>query len=351
MLKFHTLTIRNIKRETPNSVSIVFDIPHDLTREFKFIPGQYMIIKSRISGKEIRRAYSICSSPDSGELRIAVKAVENGTFSVFATTILKKGDTLELSNPEGNFLLETSANNANNYIAIAAGSGITPIMAMVKATLAEEPKSTFTLIYGSKTRADTIFKAELDTLLKDHPNHFNLQYVYSKEQIDNAFFGRIDTEKINFFINDKYKHISFTNAFLCGPDTMINTAKETLIKNGISENDIYFELFTVPISSKNEIVSTFVGTSNVTVLLDEEETTFTMEATSTILAAALKEGVDAPHSCQGGICGSCLGKITDGNAIMDKNSILTDGEINEGFILTCQAHPTTQKISIDYDDV
>jgi ring-1,2-phenylacetyl-CoA epoxidase subunit PaaE len=178
-----------------------------------------------------------------------------------------------------------------------------------------------------------------------------VQYICSREQLDNALFGRIDRGNINFVTKNKFKHIPFDTAFLCGPETLINTAKETLIENGFDENEIHFELFTVPVSSENETASAFEGTAEVTVIVDDEETTFKMEAATTILAAALNEGIDAPHSCQGGICSSCMAKITEGNVVMDKNSILTDAEVNDGFILTCQAHPTTQKITIDYDDV
>lgn len=351
MTKFHTLTIKEIKKETVHAVSIVFDIPAELTAEFKFIAGQYMTVKKEISGKEICRAYSICSSPGSGELRIAVKAVDNGIFSVFANTLLKEGDTLELLTPEGKFQLETSANNENNYIGIAAGSGITPVMAMIKATLTEEPKSVFTLIYGNKTEADTIFKAEIDALQNTYPNQLNVQYVFSREQKDNALFGRIDKKIINFLTKNKFKHITFDKAFLCGPETMINNAKEILVENGFNENEIHFELFTVPVSSENETTPTFEGTSEITIIVDDDETTFTMDSTTTILSSALKEGIDAPYSCQGGICSTCLAKITVGNAVMDKNSVLTVTEVNDGFILTCQAHPTTQKITIDYDNV
>ncbi|SFS39766.1 ferredoxin--NADP reductase [Lutibacter maritimus] len=352
MSKFHTLTIKEIKKETKNAVSILFDIPNDLRSEFQFTAGQYINIKKEIAGLELRRAYSICSSPKSGDLRVAIKAIDNGTFSVFATTILTTGTNLEVSKPEGKFVLETNSTNKKNYLAIAAGSGITPIMAMIKAVLTEESASTFTLIYGNKTTADTIFKSEIDILQKAYPTNFNVQYVYSREKIEGALFGRIDTGNINFVVKNKFKDISFDNAFLCGPEPMINIAKETLIENGINENAIHFELFSLPISieetSKNEI---FDGECEITVLVDDEETTFTMDAKTTILTAALKEGLDAPYSCQGGICSSCLAKVTEGKAAMDKNTILSEAEINDGFILTCQAHPTTSKIIVDYDDV
>jgi len=350
MSKFYTLTIKELKKETLNAVSLVFDIPLELKNEFQFKAGQYLNIKKTIAGKELRRAYSICSSPNSGELRIAIKAVDNGTFSVFANTILKEGDTLEVQKPEGKFILETSTSHSKNYLAIAAGSGITPIMAMVKDVLAKEPNSTFTLIYGNKTVSETIFKSEIDKLASTFQKQFNIQYVYSREQQENALFGRIDTGNINYIVKNKFKNLTFNNAFLCGPEQMIETAKETLLENGFNENTILFELFSTPTSS-NEPTQTFEGSCQITVLVDDEETSFNMETKTSILTAVLKEGIDAPYSCQGGICSSCLAKVTEGKAVMDKNTILTEEEIKDGFILTCQAHPITEKITVDYDDV
>ncbi len=351
MSKFHSLTIKEIKKETQNSVSILLDVPSKLKNEFQFIAGQYITIKTTIAGEEIRRAYSICSTPNSGELRIAIKTIDNGTFSVYACTILKEGAILEVSKPEGKFILETSSNNKNNYLGIAAGSGITPVMAMIKATLNEEPKSTFTLIYGNKTEADTIFKNEIDNLKSKFSTQFNIQYVYSREQNSEALFGRIDTGNINFVVKNKFKNLTFDTAFLCGPEEMITTAKKALIENGLSENNIHFELFSTPVSSEEKTTQNFEGISEITVLLDDEENSFKMDSKTTILTAALKEGLDAPYSCQGGICSSCIAKVTEGNAVMTKNTILSKEEIKDGLILTCQAHPTSQKITIDYDDV
>ncbi|MDD3722492.1 MAG: ferredoxin--NADP reductase [Lutibacter sp.] len=351
MSKFHTLTIKELKKETSDAVSILFDIPADLKSAFKFIAGQYINIKKNIAGEELRRAYSICSAPNSGELRIVVKAVDNGAFSVFATTILKEGDVLEVSNPLGKFVLETASSQAKNYLGIATGSGITPIISIIKAVLAEEPNSTFTLIYGNKTEADTIFKNEITLLQKTYPAQLKVQYVISREKNETALFGRIDKGNLNFILKNKFKNTTFDAAFLCGPEMMITTLKETLAENGLDENNIHFELFTTPIASEDEKHFAFEGTCEITVLLDDEETRFEMESKTTILTAALKEGLDAPYSCQGGICSSCLAKVTEGKALMDKNSVLSEAEIKDGFILTCQAHPTTQKITIDYDNV
>lgn len=347
MAKFHTLTIKEIKKETPKAVSIVFDIPSNLKDEFKYSAGQYVNIKKEIDGNELRRAYSICSAPNSDELRIAVKAVENGNFSVFACENLNEGDTLEVSKPEGKFILKTNTLHKNNYLAIAAGSGITPIMSMLKTVLTEEPESTFTLIYGNKTFNDTIFKEEIDLLQNKYTNQFKVHYVLSREHKENTLFGRVDQGNINFLT----KKTVFDKVYICGPVEMIETAKKTLIENGLNEKEILFELFSTPETTTSTSSVSFEGTCEITVLVDDEETTFEMSTKNTILTAALKEGLDAPYSCQGGICSSCLAKIIEGNAIMEKNSILSETEVQEGFILTCQAHPTTQKIKVDYDNI
>ena len=347
MSTFHKLTVQKIIKETQDAVSIVFDIPTQLKETFSFVAGQYITIKKVLSEKEVRRAYSICASPNANELKVAVKAVENGTFSTYATSKLKEGDVLEVAEPEGKFILKPEANK--NYIAFAAGSGITPVLSMVKAVLENESSSTFTLVYGNKSADSTIFKNELDSLSEKYTDQFNLHYIYSKVLANESKFGRIDKGHTNYFVKNVHNDLSFDAAFLCGPEEMITTVSETLQENGFNEEAIYFELFT---ASTEEIALDIPdGKSEITVLLDDEKTTFTMEKTDDILAAALRNDLDAPYSCQGGVCSSCLGKVTEGKAVMSKNSILTDSEIEEGLVLTCQAHPTTPKITIDFDDV
>jgi len=349
MSKFHKLKIAKIKRETKDAVAITFDIPTHLKQAFAFVAGQYITLKTVINGDEVRRAYSICSSPNSDNITVAVKAISGGTFSVYANKNLKEGQEIEVAEPEGKFILESNQNNAKNYIAFAAGSGITPIMAMVKGVLENEPNSKFVLVYGNKSTFETIFFDEFNDLQKNNSERFFIQYVYSKEQPKDALFGRIDTSNINFVLN-KFSDKKFDAIFICGPETMINTVKETLIAKNYSENNIHFELFTAS-TKENENNVSLDGNSKITVLLDDDETTFSMSQKETILDAALKEKLDAPYSCQGGICSSCLAKVTKGNAVMDKNTILSEDEIAQGLILTCQAHPTTAEIIIDYDDV
>lgn len=348
MSTFHSLAIKDYIQETANAVSLVFDIPEHLKNTFSFKAGQYVTLKTSIEGKEIRRSYSICSSPKSGELKVAIKKVEDGIFSSYAISHLKKGDVIDVHEPEGKFILEPI--RSTNYLGIAAGSGITPVLSMVKTVLQDEPSSSFTLIYGNKSSAETMFKSELDTLSHKYGKRFNLEYVFSRQNEEGSLFGRIDKGHLNYFIKNIYKNWSFKTAFLCGPEEMIKTISTTLKENNFKESQILFELFTASI---NEEGSSQIkdGQTEVSVLLDDEEIHFTMNQTDNILAAALRNDVDAPYSCQGGVCSSCLGRVSEGTAVMVKNSILTDDEVSEGFILTCQAHPTTSKISIDFDDV
>ena len=347
MATFHNVTIKEIQQETANAVSVVFDIPKNLKEEFSFTAGQYITLKASLDNKEVRRAYSICSTPQSRELRVAIKKVENGTFSVYATEQLKVGDKIEITPPEGKFQLQPESNK--NYIGFAAGSGITPILSILKTVLETEETSTFTLIYGNKSIDDTIFYEELISLKEKYQN-FNLEFVCSQEQNENMLFGRIDKAYTNLFVKNRYKEVAFDAAYLCGPEAMINTVSETLEDNGFSKNSINFELFT---ASTEEVNTNEVkeGTSEITILLDDEETTISMSQTDNILAAALRNDLDAPYSCQGGICSSCMAKVTEGKAVMSRNSILTDDEVEDGVILTCIAHPVTPKVTIDWDDV
>ncbi len=349
MATFYKLSVKDIKKETHQAVSIAFEIPDALKDKFKFIAGQYITIKTIINDQEIRRAYSICTAPQTGEIRIVVKEIENGTFSVYANHNLKVGAVLEVSEPEGKFILKTNPNHKKNYLAFAAGSGITPIMAMIQAVLLEEPNSKFVLVYGNKTVKDTIFYQDLNLLQKKYSNQLTVQYVFSREQPDGALFGRIDTSVVNYILN-KNKDVPFNDAYLCGPEPMINLVKETLESKNFKAEQIHLELFT-PSEDKETTKITLDGKAIVSVLLDDEKETFEMDKKETILDAALKHNLDAPYSCQGGICSSCIAKVTEGKAIMDKNTILSKDEVAQGLILTCQAHPVTDKIAVDYDDV
>jgi ring-1,2-phenylacetyl-CoA epoxidase subunit PaaE len=350
MSSFLKLIIKEVKRETKDAVSILFNVPKELKENYKFIAGQYLNLKLTLDGQEIRRAYSICSSPDSGELRIAVKAVTGGVFSQFANTKLKVGDAIEIGTPEGKFTFEPQADRQKNYAAFAAGSGITPVMSVLKSMLKNEPKSSFVLVYGNKTPEETIFHQELHDLQLQYVGRLFVQYVFSQAKVENALFGRIETSTVNFVLKNKHKELTFDKFYLCGPEQMINRVTEVLTEQNVKESSIKFELFSSS-STENAIEKSLSGQSKITIMVDDEETTFEMSQKQTVLDAALKQGIDAPYSCQGGICSSCLARVTSGTAEMTKNSILTDKEIASGLILTCQAHPTSETIYIDYDDV
>ena len=350
MSSFLKLIIKEVKRETKDAVSILFNVPEELKADYTFVAGQYINLKLTLDGTEIRRAYSICSSPESGELRIAVKAVKDGAFSQFANTKLKAGDAIEVGKPEGKFTFEPQADRQKNYAAFAAGSGITPIMSILKSVLKNEPKSSFVLVYGNKTPEETIFHQELHDLQLQYVGRLFVHYVFSQAKVENALFGRIEKSSVNFVLNNKHKELAFDKYYLCGPEEMITIVSGVLKEHNVKETAIKFELFTTSCKEK-KIEQSLEGHTTITIMVDDEETTFEMSQKQTVLDAALKKGIDAPYSCQGGICSSCLARVTSGTAEMTKNSILTDKEIASGLILTCQAHPTSERIYIDYDDV
>ena len=351
MSSFYKLQIKEIKQETANAISVAFNIPSELKSAYQFIAGQYVNLKLTLDGEEIRRAYSICSSPNSGDLRIAIKSVTNGHFSKFANDNLKVGDFLEVAQPEGKFTFEPSAARLKNYAGFAAGSGITPVMSILKSVLESEPKSSFVLVYGNKSPEETIFHNELHELQLKYVGRFFVHYVFSQAKAEGELFGRIDKSTVNFVLNDKHKEKEFDKFYLCGPEEMINLVSNVLKEHNVADKNIKFELFSTSTTNENPKADAHSGHTKITVMVDDDETTFEMSQKQTVLEAALKQGIDAPYSCQGGICSSCLARITSGTAEMKKNSILTDGEIAEGLILTCQAHPTSAEIYVDYDDV
>lgn len=352
MAQFHTLSIKNIHRETAQCITLSFNIPEQLKQTFSFKAGQYITLKTTINGESIRRDYSLCSSPKSGDITVAVKEVEGGTFSKYANNTLKIGDTLEVAEPKGRFTFEPLAHATRTIAAFAAGSGITPVMSIAKTLLEEEPNSTFVLVYGNKTTQDTIFFNELLALHHTYKERFVIQFLFSQAQEPDALFGRIEKSTVNLIVKNRYKDVAIDAFYLCGPEAMINTVTSVLAENNIPENKIHFELFTAAQASKPlETIATADGKTKITVIVDDDEESFEMEQSQTILEAALAQDLDAPYSCQGGICSSCIARITEGSATMRQNNILTDSEVAEGLILTCQAQPTSPKIIVDYDDI
>ena len=349
MSNFHALTVSEVKKETPNSVCISFNVPEELSETFRFIPGQYITIKHNFKDAEIRRAYSICSSPNSGILSVGVKKVKNGAFSVYANETLKAGDSLEVMPPEGKFTLEVKKGNANHYLAFAAGSGITPVLSIMTSVLEGEPSSTFTLIFGNQSLQETMFSEDIERLLNDYPDRLTVEYLFSRRKEDFGLFGRIDRSTVNYILKNRLARIDYHSYYLCGPEQMIQTVTGLLKEKGVSEDQIHFELFTSSSDTASEIVTE--GQTQITVVLDDETESFVMDRDTPILNACLDHGLDAPYSCQGGICSTCIARIKEGKAEMRKNQILTDDEIEEGLILTCQAHPVSANVTIDYDDV
>ncbi|MCM4155027.1 ferredoxin--NADP reductase [Gramella sp. AN32] len=349
MNQFYPLKIKEIIRETPQAVSLSFEIPENLKEEFSFEAGQYITIKANTENGEIRRAYSLCSAPGDEDFKVTVKEVEGGTFSVIANNKLVAGDVLEVHPPEGKFILKPENSN-KNYAAFAAGSGITPVMSILKTVLYKETKSKFVLAYGNKSLEDTIFFKELLELQAKYPERLFVEFIYSRTREENAHFGRIETSTINYILKNKFKDHDFDQYYLCGPEAMINHVSSVLNANGVKDDQILFELFSSKVEEK-EIEGDIDGKTQVTLIVDDEEFTFSMDRKQVVLDVALEQDIDVPYSCQGGICSSCMARITEGKAEMSKNQILTDEEIEEGFILTCQAHPTTPTLKVDFDDV
>jgi len=344
MKNSHSLVVSNIKQETVDSVVVSFKIDKESKSVYTFKAGQYLTLCSKIKGKEIKRSYSICSDPQSGKLQVGVKAIKNGVYSNYINDALRVGDTVEVSFPEGRFVLDKSP---ANYLAFAAGSGITPIISIASDELRKNSNSIFVLGYGNKTLGSSMFKDALSDLKKEFPNRFFVHNTYSQENNPDSFFGRIDSGFINQVLKQHYS-IDFEKVLLCGPEKMIQSATKLLKDKSFNENQILFELFYSEASEKTTVTS---KNSKATIIYDDETLSLEVPENMTILDAALQKNIDVPYSCQGGVCSSCIAKVSSGSASMLQNNILTDSEIEEGLVLTCQAVPKTQEITVDFDDV
>lgn len=355
-IHFHSLKIKEIKKETDDCVSVTFEIPDALKSKFIYKQGQSLTMRATIGNEEVRRTYSLCSSPLENEWKVAIKKVEGGSFSTFANLSLKKGDMLDVMQPVGKFYVELNPENKKNYLAFAAGSGITPLLSIIKTTLQTELHSTFTLVYGNRSRSSIIFFEELEGLKNKYLQRFNFINILSRERTDASInFGRIDTEKLTE-LSKLINYSSIDETFVCGPEEMIFSVKEFLEQKGIHKKSIHFELFTTPGQKKSAISASKVEIdngpkSNITVKLDGRSFDFTLSLTSdtTILDAALKEGADLPFACKGGVCCTCKAKLLEGEVSMDVHWGLEDEEVEQGYILTCQSHPKTKKVVVDFD--
>jgi ring-1,2-phenylacetyl-CoA epoxidase subunit PaaE len=352
---FQPLTIKDIRKETDDCVSIAFDIPVELSNQFVFKQGQYITLKTTIHNEEVRRSYSICSSPLDGELRVAVKKVENGIFSTYANEQLKKGDQLEVMQPLGKFYTDLYAAEARQYIAFAAGSGITPIISIIKTTLQTEPLSSFTLVYGNRNRNSIIFKEALEALKNRFMGRLSIVYILSRERTDALIhFGRIDGQKCGDLCKLIIDPLIAHAIFLCGPEDMVFSVKDQLEKTGVDAKKIHFELFTSKKKEKtatsNTLSASTIAKSRITVKQDGVAVDFELAFEGeSILEAAMKNGADLPFACKGGVCCTCRAKLIEGEVIMEVNYGLEPEEIDHGFILTCQSHPVTEKVVIDFD--
>ena len=356
-IHFHPLKIKEVKKETADCVSVLFEIPEELKKSFSFQQGQSLTMRSTINGEEVRRTYSLCSSPLDKEWKVTIKKVEGGLFSSFANEILKTGDVLEVMEPVGKFYTELNPANKKNYLAFAAGSGITPVISIIKTTLRTEPNSSFTLVYGNKSRASIIFFEELEGLKNKFIERFSFINILSRERTESTInFGRINADKLNE-LEKLVDYETTDEIFICGPEEMIFCVKDFLLQKGVAEKKIHFELFTTS-GQKSQSAKQKVQAkedsgpkSNITVKVDGRSFDFDLALNSetTILDAALKQGADLPYACKGGMCCTCKAKLLEGEVEMDVHWGLEHEEIEKGFILTCQSHPKTEKVVVDYD--
>ncbi len=355
-LQFNTLKVKEIHKEIADCVSIVFDIPKSLAAQYAFKQGQYITIKKDFNGESIRRNYSICSSPFDQELRIAIKKIPNGIFSSYANNFLQKGDVLEVLPPTGKFFSELSFANINNYIAFAAGSGITPILSIIKTTLQTEPNSSFTLVYGNRNRYSILFKEVLEALKNKYLDRFRIIYILSREKTESDLhFGRIDEEKCQKIFKSTVDPKSISAFFLCGPEEMIFSVKSFLMKMGIDDHKIHFELFNISTSHQNKtpsIQTSIENDANSSITLKQDGRSFDFILPyqgKSILDAAIAIGADLPFACKKGVCCTCKAKLLEGEVEMDRVYGLEPDEIDQGYILTCQAHPRSEQIVVDFD--
>ncbi len=349
MPDFHDLKVAAVDQLTPNAVALSFDVPSELHSTFQFTAGQYITLQQEINGEEVRRAYSISSAPSSGKLTVGIKKMANGTFSKYANEKIAVGDVFEVMPPEGRFVFDPT-DQPTTIAAFAAGSGITPIMSIARTVLESNEKNIFVLVFGNQAPEESMYRSALLELQEEFKERFFIQWMFSRVSEPDALFGRIERSTVNLILKNKFKSYNFDAFYLCGPESMIEVVSQTLQENGVAQEQILFELFTTS-DTEDDLAKDLEGKTSVTVLLDDEEHQLVMDKKEIVLDAVLKNDIDAPYSCQGGVCSSCIARITEGKAEMVKNQILTDSEVAEGLILTCQAHPLTSSLKVDYDDV
>lgn len=356
-MKYYSLQVEDIRKETEDCVSIAFEVPEHFQDEFDFVQGQYLSVKVDLNGEEVRRSYSICSGIGENELRVAVKKVPGGIFSTYANESLKVGDSIEVLPPQGRFFKKLDEKANHNYVAFAAGSGITPIMSILKTTLEEEPESRFTLFYGNQRTDSIIFREELEALKNIYLGRFQLHHILSREDVGSDWFsGRINAEKCRFYLDRLLKIEGVDAFFLCGPYDMTLEVKEVLEQRGVQSDRIRTELFFVDASqikrNKEKANGSRLATSEsvINIVRDGQTQQFRMEMDSqSILDEAVKAGLDLPFSCKGGVCSTCRAKLEDGEVEMLINYALENDELKAGYVLTCQSLAKSKEISLNFD--
>lgn len=350
MNNFSSLKVVGLNKVTSDSVSITFEIPAERTNEFKFVEGQYITLKTSIKGESVQRAYSIWKAPHEKELAVLVKKVENGVFSTYANESLKVGDVLEVMPPQGNFVPKLNSSNKNHYTLFAAGSGITPIFSILKAILRTEENSTIDLFYLNKTKTSVIFSEELNNISSDN---LKIHYLYTREEVEDSLLkGRINKSKLTDLTKAGLLNLESHQYFSCGPETMILDINEFLASKRIEESKIKFELFTTSGSDNVEEIQTEISESAITITIDDDEFdyVYNVDSAESILDEGIEQGLDLPYSCKGGVCCTCRAKIMEGTAKMKINYALTDQEVVDGYVLTCQTVPTSPVLKVSFDD-
>ena len=364
MADFHKIEVADVISETDNCVSILFDIPEDLKSDFDFTAGQYLTIKKEINGEEVRRAYSICTAPSEDLLGVSVKTVEGGKMSTYLNNNVKKGDSLDIMRPDGRFTLTTLQDVQRDHYFFAAGSGITPVMSMVKSMLEQEPKSTAYLLYGNKNEESIIFKEAINSLKEKYEGQIVVEMTLSQPKTEkesgimgilgkkktswSGQKGRIDSAKVARFVQENPPKSEHAEYYICGPGAMIETVQTTLMGNGAEKSNIHQEYFTSGDGGNSDLA----GGTNGAILyakLGSKNFELSVQKNKTILDTMLDAGHEAPYSCTSGACSTCMAKLTKGTVEMEACFALDDDEIADGFILTCQAHPSSAEVEVDFD--
>ncbi|MBV9562509.1 MAG: phenylacetate-CoA oxygenase/reductase subunit PaaK [Bradyrhizobium sp.] len=354
--RFHRLAVADLRRETADAVSLTFAIPRELAGDYSFAPGQYLTLRTTMDGEEVRRSYSICSGPDDGELRIAVKRVDGGAFSSWAADELKQGDALDVMTPTGRFGVAPAPTEARIHVGFAAGSGITPLLSIVKGVLAHEPHSRFFLFYGNRSSTEMLFREELEELKDRFIDRLSLFHVISGEEQDLPILhGRLDGAKVKVLLRSLVPASSVDHVFICGPIGMSEAIEAVCRDLGIADERIHVERFVSGLGGKPRpklvVPPTAPPKAFAALIIDGKRREVPVAEGEAILDAALRAGVDLPFACKGGMCSTCRARLVEGKAEMDVNYSLEPWELKAGFVLTCQAKPVSENVVVDYDHV